>query len=75
MIMEIRKRVKRYSYRLYYRLSRRPARIYYLRGGDFSSVEARNEVLSHSLELIQKVSCEVVQIRLIESICYVSADK
>ena len=75
MIMEKIIKKTRYSYIVYYHLSTRPARVHSYSGGPFNSKDVREQILAFAVDLVKQVGGEVVQVRRIEEICYVSVDK
>lgn len=64
-----------YSYIVYYHLSSSNPKIYSIHSKNFSDKSIREEVLSNSLEILEQLDAEVLQIRRIEDIRYVSVDK
>lgn len=75
MIMEKITKKTLYSYIVYYHLSNRPARVHSYSGGPFNSKDVREQILAFAVDLVKQVGGEVVQVRRIEEICYVSVDK
>lgn len=75
MIME--KIVKKvtYSYSVYYHLSSSNPRIYSIHSKNFSDKSIREEVLSNNLDILLQLDVEVLQIRRIEEIRYISDEK
>lgn len=75
MIME--KIVKKvtYSYIVYYHLSSSNPRIYSVHSKNFSDKSIREEVLSNNLDILLQLDAEVLQIRRIEDIRYISDEK
>lgn len=75
MIME--KIVKKvtYSYIVYYHLSSSNPRIYSVHSKNFSGKSIREEVLSNNLDILLQLDAEVLQIRRIEDIRYISDEK
>lgn len=63
-----------YRYKLDYYLSD-DCHLHSYYGGPFNSKDLRDEVLDLAVDLVNQVGGEVVQVRRIEEICYVSADK
>lgn len=64
-----------YSYIVYYRLSNGRARLLSHEGGPFGSKDVREEVLDFAVDLVAQVGGELVQVRRIEEICYISDEK
>lgn len=64
-----------YSYSVYYHLSSSNPRVYSIHSKNFSDKSIREEVLFNSLEILDQLDAEVLQIRRIEYIRYVSIDK
>jgi hypothetical protein len=64
-----------YSYSVYYHLSSSNPRVYSIHSKNFSDKSIREEVLFNSLEILYQLDAEVLQIRRIEYIRYVSIDK
>lgn len=75
MIME--KIVKKvtYSYIVYYHLSSSNPLIYSIHSKNFSDESIREEVLSNNLDILLQLDAEVLQIRRIEDIRYISDEK
>lgn len=74
MIMEKITKKTRYSYRVFYHLSTCPARVHSYSGGPFNSKDVREQILDFAVDLVKRVGGEVVQVRRVEEICYVSVD-
>lgn len=75
MIMEnITKKVT-YSYIVYYHLSSSNPKIYLIHSKKFSDKSICEEVLINSLDVLEQLDAEVLQVRRIEDIRYVSINK
>lgn len=64
-----------YSYIVYYHLSSSNPKIYSIHSKNFSDKSIREEVLINSLDVLEQLDAEVLQIRRIEDIRYVSINK
>lgn len=64
-----------YSYIVYYHLSSSNRRIYSIHSKNFSDKSIREEVLSNNLDILLQLDAELLQVRRIEDIRYISDDK
>lgn len=64
-----------YSYIVYYHLSSSNTRIYSIHSKNFSDKSICEEVLSNNLDILLQLDAEVLQIRRIEDIRYISDEK
>ena len=64
-----------YSYSVYYHLSSSDPKIYSIHSKNFLDKSIREEVLFNCLDILEQLDVEVLQVRRIEDIRYVSIDK